>query len=177
MNKSHGYKLFEQDMRDGKLYPLFIGKNEETKQGEWLKAQYIPTKGFSTRFGWHCGSIPSAPWLMGLNGLYNSKRGKNFRRVWVEVEYNANNDYTDVVANLPKKCFTDFFEDGFYHFRETNGHDWIISSDIKITKILTEDERQAILKKMNIDEMEGFKPYYETMKKRKETLDKKKAIC
>ena len=26
-----GYKLFEMDVRDGKLYPLFIGKKEETK--------------------------------------------------------------------------------------------------------------------------------------------------
>ena len=59
-----GYKLFERDMRDNKLYPLFIGKNEETKIGEWLKAEYIPTKGFSNRFGWHLGLVPSAPWLM-----------------------------------------------------------------------------------------------------------------
>ena len=171
-----GYKLFEMNINTKKLYPLFIGKNEETKVGEWLKAEYIPTKGFSNRYGWHLGLIPSAPWLMGLNGLYNSKRSKNFRRVWVEVEYNANNDYTDVVANLPKKCFTDFFEDGFYHFRETNGHDWVISSDIKINRVLTEIERLAILKSMNVDEMVGFKPYYESMKKRKETLDKKKAM-
>ena len=171
-----GYKLFEMNINTKKLYPLFIGKNEETPQNVWVKAEYIPTKGFSNRFGYHLGLIPSAPWLLGLNGLYNSKRGKNFRRVWVEVEYNANNDYTDVVANLPKKCFTDFFEDGFYHFRETNGHDWVISSDIKINRVLTEIERLAILKSMNVDEMVGFKPYYESMKKRKETLDKKKAM-
>ena len=172
-----GYKLFEMNINTKKLYPLFIGKNEETPQNIWVKAEYIPTKGFSNRYGYHLGMIPSAPWLMGLNGLYNSKRGKNFRRVWVEVEYNANNDYTDVVANLPKKCFTDFFEDGFYHFRETNGHDWIISSDIKVVKILSEEERQQILNNMGVNEMEGFKPYYETMKKRKETLDKKKSMC
>ena len=171
-----GYKLFEMNINTKKLYPLFIGKNEETPQNVWVKAEYIPTKGFSNRFGYHLGLIPSAPWLLGLNGLYNSKRGKNFRRVWVEVEYNANNDYTDVVANLPKKCFTDFFEDGFYHFRETNGHDWVISSDIKINRVLTEIERLAIIKSMNVDEMVWFKPYYESMKKRKETLDKKKAM-
>jgi hypothetical protein len=171
-----GYKLFEQDMRDGKLYPLFIGKNTETKVGEWLHAEYIPTKGFSTRFGWHVGLVPIAPWLMGLNGKYNSKRGKNFQRVWVEIEYNDSHDYTEEVALLPKKCFEDTEFNGYYHFRETNGHDWVISSDIKVNRVLTEDERIAMLKTMGVDEMSAFKPYYETMKKRKETLDKKKAI-
>ena len=171
-----GYKLFEMNINTKKLYPLFIGKNEETPQNVWVKAEYIPTKGFSNRFGYHLGLIPSAPWLLGLNGLYNSKRGKNFRRVWVEVEYNDSHDYTEEVALLPKKCFQNTEFNGYYHFRETNGHDWVISSDIKINRVLTEIERLAILKSMNVDEMVEFKPYYESMKKRKETLDKKKAM-
>ena len=46
-----------------------------------------------------------------------------------------------------------------------------------IVKILSEEERQQILNNMGVNEMEGFKPYYEAMKKRKETLDKKKVMC
>ena len=37
MKIAKGYKLFE--MRDdGKLFPLFIGKNEETVMNEWVMA-------------------------------------------------------------------------------------------------------------------------------------------
>ena len=52
MKTGYGYKLFEMDM-DGKLYPLFIGKNKETKIGEWIPAENLPTKGFAERPGWH----------------------------------------------------------------------------------------------------------------------------
>ena len=38
MKTGYGYKLFEMDM-DGKLYPLFIGKNKETKIGVWIPAE------------------------------------------------------------------------------------------------------------------------------------------
>ena len=60
MNKTIGYKLFEMNSK-GQLFPQFIGKNEETKMNEWLHAEYIPTKGFATRGGWHVGLIPDAP--------------------------------------------------------------------------------------------------------------------
>lgn len=64
----HGYKLFEHDIRTGKLYPLFIGSKEEMPIGKWMIAQNIPTKGFSNRPGWHIGStLPDAPWLKGYS--------------------------------------------------------------------------------------------------------------
>ena len=75
MKTGYGYKLFEMDM-DGKLYPLFIGKNKETKIGEWIPAENLPTKGFAERPGWHLGmDIPDAPWLRGYDGVI-SERGK-----------------------------------------------------------------------------------------------------
>ena len=37
------YKLFR--MKDGRLYPLFIDKNESTPVGEWAVAKFTPTKG------------------------------------------------------------------------------------------------------------------------------------
>lgn len=163
-----GYKLFEMDTRDGKLYPLFIGKTEETKVGEWVHAEFIPTKGYAVRAGWHLGLIPSAPHLIGSDGTYKSKRGKNFKRVWCEVEYNANHNYNDYVQTLPKKCITDSIpEDGFYNFKEANGALWIITSDIKIIKVLTEEERCAILKSHGFDEQK-------TIEKRVEVLNRKR---
>lgn len=56
-----GYKLFEMN-KDGKLFPLFIGKQQETPVGEWVVAEYIPTKGFASIGGWHVGAnVPDAP--------------------------------------------------------------------------------------------------------------------
>lgn len=168
MKIKKGYKLFCQ-REDGKLFPLFIGRNEETPMDEWVPAQIIMDhKGFSHRPGWHIGTkLPSAPWLMSADGTYKSQRGKKFKRVWCEVEYVADVDYTEIVQNLPKKCFTDRLPDnGFYEFRESGDRLWIIADRIKVTTILTEEERQQILKDMNYDETEAFAPYKASFEKR-----------
>ena len=168
MKVAKGWKLFE--MRDdGKLFPLFIGKNEETPMDEWVMAEIVMEhKGFAHRPGWHIGTtLPSAPWLMSADGTYKSQRGKRFRRVWCEVEYVADVDYTDMVEMLPKKCFTDRLPDGgFYNFRESGNRLWVIADRIRVTRILSEDERQYILKEANYDEAEAFEPYRQAMAKR-----------
>jgi hypothetical protein len=163
-----GYKLFEQ-REDGKLFPLFIGKTKETPMNEWVPAEIIDYHpSFSHRPGWHLGSMmPSAPWLMSADGTYKSQRGKKFKRVWCEVEYVADVDYTSEVEKLPKKCFTDRLPDGgFYNFRESGNRLWIIADRIKITRVIDETERLAILKEMNYDEMKAFEPYKKALEKR-----------
>ena len=166
-----GFKLFEM-REDGKLFPLFIGKKNETPMNKWVPAEIIMDhKGFAHRPGWHIGAtMPSAPWLMSANGIYKSQRGKRFKRVWCEVEYVADVDYTDIVAQLPKKCFTDRLPDGgFYAFRESGDRLWIIADRIRITRILTEEERMEILDSMNYDEAEAFAPYKAAFEKRMKT--------
>ena len=168
MRINKGYKLFE--MRDdGKLFPLFIAKTRETPMNEWVPAEIIDYHpSFSHRPGWHLGAtMPSAPWLMGADGTYKSQRGKRFKRVWCEVEYVADIDYTEEVLKLPKKCFTDRLPDGgFYNFRESGNRLWIIADRIRITRIINENERMEILKSMNYNEMEAFEPYRQAMEKR-----------
>jgi hypothetical protein len=79
----------------------------------------------------------------------------------------ADVDYTEYVLTLPKKCFTDRLPDGgFYNFRESGNRLWIIADRIKVTRILSEEERQNILKEMNYDEQEAFEPYRQAMAKR-----------
>lgn len=170
MNIKTGYKLFEQ-REDGKLFPLFIGKTKETLIGEWIPAEVVMEhRGFSHRPGWHIGAtMPSAPWLMSADSTYKSQRGKRFKRVWCEVQYIADVDYTDVVDQLPKKCFTDRLPDGgFYAFRESGDRLWIIADRIKVTKILSEAERNQILSEMDYDEAEAFEPYRKAFEKRKD---------
>lgn len=167
MKIAKGYKLFEQDT-NGNLYALFIDKKTDMSIGKWLKAGNYPTKGFAARPGYHIGQIPSAPWLMSASGIYKSQRSKYWKRVWAEVEYVVDVDYTSVVEQLPKKCFTDKLpENGFYKFRETGcNRIWIIADQMKITRVLSEEERMEILKEMNYDEMEAFEPYRQAMAKR-----------
>lgn len=163
-----GYKLFEMS-NDGRLFPLFIGKKNETVMNQWVPAEIIMEhRGFSHRPGWHLSTTcPSAPWLMSADGTYKSQRGKTFKRVWCEVEYVADIDYTSAVEQLPKKCFTDRLPDnGFYKFRESGNRLWIIADRIRITRVITEDERMEILRSMNYDEQEAFAPYKKTFEKR-----------
>lgn len=166
-----GYKLFE--MRDdGKLFPLFIGKTKETPMNEWVMAEIVMEhKGFSHRPGWHLGAqLPSAPWLMGADGTYKSQRGKRFRRVWCEVEYIADIDYTEIVQALPKKCFVDRLPDnGFYNFKESGDRLWIIADRIKIVRILEENERRQMLYSMGYDEDAAFEPYKKRFENRLKT--------
>lgn len=171
MNIKKGYKLFE--MRDdGKLFPLFIGKTQETPMNEWVMAEIIEEhKGFAHRPGWHIGAmLPSAVWLMGADGTYKSQRGKRFKRVWCEVEYVADFDYTVIVEKLPQKCFTDRLPDGgFYNFRESGNRLWVIADRIKITRIISEEERQQILANIGYNEQEAFEPYRQAMARRMKT--------
>lgn len=168
MKTKIGYKLFEQ-REDGKLFPLFIGKTKETPMNEWVMAEIIDYHPqFSHRPGWHIGSmIPSAPWLMGADGTYKSQRGKRFKRVWCEVEYATEIDYTDIVEKLPKKCFTDRLPDrGYYNFRESGDRLWVIADRIKVNRILSEEERRNILNEIGYDETEAFSPYKAAFEKR-----------
>ena len=59
-----------------------------------------------------------------------------------------------------------FPENGFYFFREVGKGTWVITSDIKIVRILTESERKEIMLKKGYDEKAAFKKYKETLEKR-----------
>lgn len=164
-----GYKLFEENSEE-KLFPLFIDKATEVPVDEWIKAEFYPTKNFAPRGGWHIGELPDAPWLKGYDGsdkgVYKS-RFRNGRRVWCLIEYNATNDYNEYVATLPKKCITDGVpENGYYFFREAGKGVWSITSDIKVIRRLTEDERQSILADLNYDEAKAYEKYKIALAKR-----------
>jgi len=170
MKTNRGYKLFEMNA-NGELFPLFIDKNTSVPVGEWIPAEYHPTKGFAARGGWHIGAdVPDAPWLKSYDGSdtgYYKPRWKSGKRVWCEIEYNANNDYNKEVELLPKKCFTDRVpENGFYFFREVGKGTWVITSDIKVVRVISEEERKNILIRKGYDEVAAFSSYKKTFEKR-----------
>ena len=166
MTTSKGFKLFEMDT-EGNLYPLFIDKQSVIPIGEWIEAKICPTKRFAVRPGFHLGLTVDAPWLKDANGQYKGRR-KGWRRVWAECEYVSENNYDEIVAELPNKCFTDRLPtNGFYRFKES-GVDrwWIICDKIKVIRILSEDDRKQILDSQGYDEEAAFLPYKKSFEKR-----------
>lgn len=77
-------------LKDGNCYPLFIDNKKPFKFGEWMKAEFHPTKGFAPRSigtdengneigGWHSTPTPVAEWIAD-----ELKSGE--KRVWIECE-------------------------------------------------------------------------------------------
>lgn len=108
------YKLFR--IKNGKLYPLFINRNQEITFSKWLQSECHPTKGFAVRQGWHCCFLPIAPHLK--ENLANGEK-----RVWV-------------------KCVVKDYET--YNRPESQGGTWILADKIKVIKILSKAEVENI---------------------------------
>jgi len=108
------YKLMR--LKEGKLYPLFITRNIETQVGEWLDAEFNPTKGFADRFGWHCCFTPIAPHLKEV-------LASGEVRTWVQCEVE------DTVT---------------YSRPESQGGAWILANRMKVIKILDSEDVQNI---------------------------------
>ena len=70
------YKLVRK-AKDGQLYPLFIDKKRPYVIGEKREAEYVPTKGFAPRYGFHCCFTPVAPHL-------KMELANGEKRVWIE---------------------------------------------------------------------------------------------
>lgn len=170
MKTNYGYKLFEQNA-NGELFPLFINKNEPLEIGKWLHAEFYPTKGYASRGGWHIGAdVPDAPWLKSYDGTeigFYKPRWKTGKRVWCLVEYNATHNYDDEISQLKEKCFMDRVPDnGFYLFRESGKGVWVITSDIRIVKIISDEEREKIMRDKGYNEAESFSKYKKVFEKK-----------
>ena len=171
------YKLFEQHP-DGTLHALFAGAKNAVSINEWKYAQGFPrtdegVRGMNLRerYGWHLSAgLPSAPHLMSSKyfergypskGAYGHPKGS--KRVWVRMAYDASTDFNSIADSTGKQ--NDIYGlipfGGYYAFKENNQSEWVISSAVKIDKILTEEERQQILKDAGYDEYEAWRRRYQ----------------
>ena len=139
------YKLLR--MRGGKLYPLYVEPNRELPIGEWLDAQVGPAVDethvkarsgiLSLRPGFHSTDIPFADWIGVRVGESLCRRPGD---VWCECEVIGNQ------VNVEAKNGLRQIPDGWYYFR-TNPKQirpWIISDRIKIVRVLSDEEVDAI---------------------------------
>lgn len=109
------YKLLR--IKNGRLYPLFINRKEETIVGKWMLAEFHPTKGFQPRKGWHCCFNPIAPHL-------KTELANGEKRVWVECQVE---DWKS------------------YDRPESQGGAWILAQKMKIIRVLTFEEVDKII--------------------------------
>ena len=139
------YKLFRVKKNEpGKIYPLFIGKNEATAIGEWVPAEHLPTKGFAERPGWHAGILPMAPHLRTKENQMADDR------VWAEVEIPADINWQDVADTQKTRDIRDRVPvGGHYRFKTSKmqGGAWIIGGALKVNRVLSNEEVADILNK------------------------------
>jgi hypothetical protein len=132
------YKLFRtKKSAPGQLFPLFIGAKTPTPIGQWVKAEYLPTPGFSPRPGWHVGVAPQASHLMKKDGTLPNDR------VWAEVEIPADVDWQPIADQQPTKDIRgEVPVGGSYRFKRpaNQGGEWRIAGALKVNRILTPED-------------------------------------
>lgn len=167
------YKLFRVNKKNkGKLYPLFVDSNNETPINEWLEAKEgeKTEKGkvkskigpLCFRPGWHLSDMPLAIHI-GKKDIFGKICMMDEHHVWCECEYLDEINYQEEANNngvrngkiIPKYAFlAKVPKNGYYRYK-TNPQmlgTWIIAGNIKILRVLSDDEVSEILIK------EGYNP-------------------
>ena len=170
MSVKIGYKLFRiKKSEPGKLFPLFVKANKSLPIGEWVNAEYGEPAGegkvksklgpLKFRPGFHINDI--APYVSHIgekvNGVITYMKPDT---VWCEVEYHTDVDYSNQ-AKLKGMVNNKFFSikacldyipvGGFYKYKTSPSMfgEWIISGEMKILRILTDEQVKEICKNAN----------------------------
>lgn len=181
------YKLFRiRKDRPGELFPLFVDADTPVTAGEWIKAiagelakggKKVASKigGLAYRPGWHSGDSPMASHIGGKR-----VKGKPTVRppdqVWAEVEVPADFDWQSVAnsrasivkggpnkgkLNVKEAHITDQIPfDGFYRYK-TNSNmtgNWIISGQMKVLRVLSDEEVAAINQELGTQDLPRTEP-------------------
>ena len=181
------YKLFRTKKNDPEtLYPLFVNANKPVPIGEWVTAEVGPVAAsgkvksklgeLAYRPGWHAGDLPIATHIGGKSqpGL----KAPDYRRpgeVWAEVEMPADVNWQDIAnqrAKLNKAGkiipstahITDEIPLGGHYRYKTSPNmegNWLIGGEMKVNRILTDEEVQAINEAAGRADLPRFVPFDE----------------
>lgn len=181
-NTVKAYKLFRTDDK-GNLYPLFVNANKPVPMGEWLKAEAGPLTEagkvkskigeLAYRPGWHSGEYPVATHIGGKSS--SDLKAPDFRlpdQVWAEVEHPADVDWQKVAMERAQKNkkgevisrtahITDQIPFGGNYRYKTNPNmtgDWIISGDMKVNRVLPDEEVMRINEEAGVFDLPRFYP-------------------
>jgi hypothetical protein len=181
------YKLFKTKAnKPDELYPLFVNANTPVPVGEWVNAEVGPVAAsgkvksklgeLAYRPGWHAGDLPVATHIGGKSapGL----KAPDFRRpdeVWAEVEMPADVDWQQIAnqrARLNKAGqpipstahITDAIPEGGHYRYKTSPNmqgNWLIGGGMKVNKVLTDEEVQAINEAAGVADLPRFTKFDE----------------
>jgi hypothetical protein len=164
MEKKIGYKLFRiTKSRPGELFPLFVNADKAVPVGQWVDAEEgVMVDGkvksrlgkLKYRPGWHIND--NVPYVRHIGVKENAKIAyMKPNTVWCEVEYSTDTDYNEAAHNngmikghfdAKKACLNYIPKNGFYRYKTspTMLGEWIIAGEIKINRILTDDEVERL---------------------------------
>jgi hypothetical protein len=187
------YKLFKvKKGYPGELFPLFVGANQSVTTGEWIQAkagELTKTKEGKTmvkstlgplayRPGWHSGDIPIATHIGSkVNKTDKAPSLRSPNQVWAEVEVGDDVDWQTIAnerAEIGKSGkpiantahITDQVPLGGSYKYKTNSNmtgSWVISGEMKVNKVLTQEEVDQINKENKAKDLPRVEPFdYET---------------
>ena len=148
------YKLFR--IKNGKLYPLYVEANRQMQLYTWLEAGYgekvdethVKASGcggkLSLRPGFHSTLIPFTDWIGKREN--DGTLVQRHDTVWCECEVRGNQiEVTDRygLRTIPN---------GWYYFKTNSKQKepWIISKELKIVRVLSNEEVDAICESFGI---------------------------
>ena len=178
------YKLFRiKNGNPNELYPLYVNANKPVPMGEWVPAEVGPVAAsgrvksklgeLAYRPGWHAGDLPIATHIGGKSDP--KLKAPDFRRsdeVWAEVEMPNDVDW-QTIANqraelnkagkvIPRTAhITDEIPfGGHYRYKTSQNMDgtWLIGGDMRVNKVLTDEEVQAINEAAGKADLPRFTP-------------------
>jgi len=172
----------------GELFPLFVNSDMAVPVGYWVKAaigEQAPSSKVGSkqvksklgplafRPGWHSGDIPVATHIgekSNKSDVAPSIRPEN--QVWAEVEVADDFNWQEEALNRADKNkngkinprtahITDRLPDEGHYKYKTNSNmtgSWIISGEMKVLRVLSDDEVKSINDKNNISDLKRLKP-------------------
>lgn len=166
MKTAIGYKLFRVFKKyPGKLFPLYVNANTNIPIGEWISAEpgerlengKVKSKLGPLRYrpGFHINDV--APYVSYIGQKVNGKI--TYMRpdtVWAMVEYCIDHDYCEEAEangisesgkfNYIKADLDYIPKHGFYRYKTSPvmTGEWIIAGEMKVIKILSDQEVKEI---------------------------------
>ncbi len=185
VNTVKAYKLFRIDPKQaGKLFPLFVDAKTPVVTGEWVDAIIgeqvegsVKVKSkigpLAFRPGWHAGDLPVATHI----GSKSDSKLKEVDtrpndQVWAEVEFPADVDWQkeansrarikkDGTPEARTAHITDQLPVGGFYRYKTNSNmlgNWLIAGSMKVNRVLTDAEVEAINAEAGVSDLPRVKP-------------------
>jgi hypothetical protein len=168
------YKMFRTD--GDELYPLFVDSKSPVPVGEWQRAisgeatdaGKVKSKigPLAYRPGWHAGDNAAATHIGAKSdSLLKAPDTRRPEHVWAEVDMADDVDwqtYANAQGTQPRtKHVTDTVPYGGQYRYKTNSNmdgDWHIGGDMRVNRVLPDDEVAAINKEHGIFDLERREP-------------------